>query len=151
LNVTFPEDMQQHLQISMDSVGIIPQDSEGYKRNKELQGKSTVSYSQLKRIKNYFDNYKGDVNSPEFVLNGGLKMKAWVDLQLNQMRANIKMTKMNRTNAGETNQFIDNHEKEGIIRPSQTHRKTVERHATSIPKFPKITEEINKIKKLIKY
>lgn len=150
-NVTFPEDMRQHLQLSMDSVGIIPQDSEGYKRNKELQGKSTISYPQLKRIKNYFDNYKGDVESPEFVLNGGQKMKAWVDLQLNQMRANIKMTKMNRTNAGETNQFIDNHEKEGIIRPSQTHRKTVERHATSIPKFPKITEEINKIKKLIKY
>ena len=67
-------------------------------------------------------------------------MKAWVDLQLNQMRANIKMTKMNRTNAGETNQFIDDHEKEGIIRPSQTHRKTVERHATTIPKFPKINE-----------
>ena len=105
----------------------------------------------IKGIKNYFDNYKGDVESPEFVLNGGQKMKAWVDLQLNQMRANIKMTKMNRTNAGETNQFIDDHEKEGIIRPSQTHRKTVERHATSIPKFPKITEEINKIKKLIKY
>ena len=68
---------------------------------------------------------------------------------LNQMRANIKMTKTNRANAGETNQFIGDHKKDDTnVRPSQTHKKASERHATSIPK---ITEEINKIKMLIKY
>ena len=104
--IPFPDDMKQHMTMCMSSVGSIPQDSEGYKRNKELQMKNTITYTQMKRIKNYFDNYKGDYKDSEFILNGGLKMKYWVDQTLNQMRANIKMTKTNRANAGETNQFI---------------------------------------------
>jgi hypothetical protein len=57
------------------------------------------------------------------------------------------MTQANRTAAGETNQYIDTHEKDDTnVRPSQTHKKATERHASSIPK---LTEEINKIKKLI--
>lgn len=147
--IPFPDDMKQHLTMCMNSVGSIPQDSEGYKRNKDLQMKNTITYTQMKRIKGYFDNYKGDYKDSEFILNGGLKMKYWVDQTLNQMRANIKMTKANRANAGETNQFIADHKKDDTnVRPSQTHKKTSERHATSIPK---ITEEINKIKMLIKY
>ena len=147
--IPFPPEMKQHLTMCMNSVGQIPQDSQGYKRNKELQGKNTISYTQMKRIKSYFDNYKGDFKDAEFILNGGLKMKYWVEQTLNQMRANFKMTQTNRTNAGESNQFIDSHEKDdNNVRPSQTHKKATERHASSIPK---ITEEINKIKKLIKY
>jgi hypothetical protein len=131
----------------MNYVGDIPRDSEGYKRNKDLQEKNTISYTQMKRIKGYFDNYKGDFKDAEFILNGGLKMKYWVDQTLNQLRTNIKMTQANRTAAGETNQYIDTHEKDDTnVRPSQTHKKATERHASSIPK---LTEEINKIKKLI--
>jgi hypothetical protein len=131
----------------MNYVGDVPKDSEGYKRNKDLQEKNTISYTQMKRIKGYFDNYKGDFKDAEFILNGGLKMKYWVDQTLNQLRTNIKMTQANRTAAGETNQYIDTHEKDDTnVRPSQTHKKATERHASSIPK---LTEEINKIKKLI--
>jgi hypothetical protein len=61
----------------------------------------------MKRIKNYFDNYKGDYKDVEFILNGGLKMKYWIDQTLNQMRANIKMTKTNRANAEkQTNSLV---------------------------------------------
>ena len=148
--IPLPPEMKQHLMMCMNSVGQIPQDSQGYKRNKELQGKNTISYTQMKRIKSYFDNYKGDFKDAEFILNGGLKMKYWVEQTLNQMRANIKMTQTNRTNAGESNQFIDSHEKyDTNVRPSQTHKKTLERHANSLPSFPKINEEINRIKNLI--
>lgn len=147
--IPFPDEMKQHLTMCMNSIKSIPQNSEGYKRNKDLQTKNTISYAQMKRIKNYFDNYKGDYKDAEFILNGGLKMKYWIEQTLNQLRANIKMSKTNRTNAGETNQFIDTHEKDDTnVRPSQTHKKTSQRHATSIPR---ITEELNKIKRLIKY
>jgi len=139
--------MKQHLLMCMNYVGDVPKDSEGYKRNKDLQEKNTISYTQMKRIKGYFDNYKGDFKDAEFILNGGLKMKYWVDQTLNQLRTNIKMTQANRTAAGETNQYIDTHEIDDTnVRPSQTHKKATERHASSIPK---LTEEINKIKKLI--
>jgi hypothetical protein len=149
-SIPFPDEMRQHMATSMRSIGGSPQSGDGLKRNKELQEKKSISYQQLKRIKNYFDTYKGDFKDSEFILNGGFKMKSWVDMTLNQLRTNIKMSKQNRANAGETNQFISTHEKDDTnVRPSQTHKKTLERHANSLPSMPKINEEINRIKKLI--
>ena len=147
--IPFPYEMKQHLAMCLNSIGDIPKDSEGYKRNKDLQEKNTISYSQLKRIKNYFDSYRGNNEDAEFILNGGFKMKYWIEQTLNQMRLNIKMPQKHRADAGESNQFITTHDKDDSnVRPSQTHKKRLERHASSIPR---ITEEINKIKKLINY
>jgi hypothetical protein len=149
-SIPFPDEMRQHMVTSRNMVGGSPQSGDGLKRNKELQEKKSLSYQQLKRIKNYFDTYNGDFKDSEFILNGGFKMKSWVDMTLNQLRNTIKMTQQNRANAGETNQFISTHEKDDTnVRPSQTHKKTLERHANSLPSYPKINEEINRIKILI--
>ena len=149
-SIPFPDEMRQHMATSRGMVGGTPQSGDGLKRNKELQEKKSLSYQQLKRIKNYFDTYNGDFKDSEFILNGGFKMKSWVDMTLNQLRTTIKMTQQNRANAGETNQFISTHEKDDTnVRPSQTHKKTLERHANSLPSYPKINEEINRIKTLI--
>ena len=149
-SIPFPDEMRQHMVTSRNMVGGTPQSGDGLKRNKELQEKKSLSYQQLKRIKNYFDTYNGDFKDSEFILNGGFKMKSWVDMTLNQLRNTIKMTQQNRANAGETNQFISTHEKDDTnVRPSQTHKKTLERHANSLPSYPKINEEINRIKILI--
>lgn len=149
-SIPFPDEMRQHMVTSRNMVGGSPQSGDGLKRNKELQEKKSLSYQQLKRIKNYFDTYNGDFKDSEFILNGGFKMKSWVDMTLNQLRNTIKMTQQNRANAGETNQFISTHEKDDTnVRPSQTHKKTLERHANSLPSYPKINEEINRIKTLI--
>lgn len=149
-SIPFPDEMRQHMVTSRNMVGGSPQSGDGLKRNKELQEKKSLSYQQLKRIKNYFDTYNGDFKDSEFILNGGFKMKSWVDMTLNQLRNTIKMTQQNRANAGETNQFISTHEKDDTnVRPSQTHKKTLERHANSLPSYPKINEEINRIKNLI--
>ena len=149
-SIPLPDEKRQHMATSRNMVGGNPQSGDGLKRNKELQEKKSISYQQLKRIKNYFDTYNGDFKDSEFILNGGFKMKSWVDMTLNQLRTNIKMTQQNRANAGETNQFISTHKKDDTnVRPSQTHKKTLEKHANSLPSYPRINEEINRIKTLI--
>jgi hypothetical protein len=59
-SIPFPDEMRQHMATSMKSIGDNSQSGDGLKRNKELQEKKSISYQQLKRIKNYFDTYKGD-------------------------------------------------------------------------------------------
>ena len=51
--------------------------TEGYNRNKELQNQKFITYKQLKRIKNFFDNFKGNQKEPSFILNGGVEIKNW--------------------------------------------------------------------------
>ena len=149
-SIPFPDEMRQHMLTSMRMIGGNPQSGEGIKRNKELQEKKSISYQQLKRIKNYFDTYKGDFKDSEFILNGGFKMKSWVDITLNQLRTTLKMSKQAKSDAGQSNQFLSTHEKDDTnVRPSQTHKNTLEKHANSLPSFPKINEEINRIKNLI--
>lgn len=62
---------------------------EGITRNRGLLNKGKVSYQQLKRIKNWFDNYNGPKNTKEYELNGGDKMKEWVNGILGQMRNGV--------------------------------------------------------------
>ena len=50
------------------------------------------AYNSFER---YIFYYKGDFKDSEFILNGGFKMKSWVDLTLNQLRTTIKMSKQN--------------------------------------------------------
>ncbi len=73
--IEFPEHLRKHLKICFYKVKDFNENDEGYKRNKELQDSEEITYQQLKRIKNYFDNYKGDVQEKSYVLNGGDYMK----------------------------------------------------------------------------
>jgi len=144
--IEFPRNMREHMRVSLGKVGDVDKDSEGYKRNQELQGKKFISYKQLKRIKNFFDNFKGNQKEPEFVLNGGFLMKNFVNDELRKMREFGHMTKRNKMNAGMQNQFIKPHEKKDFnnVRPSQEHSKTVDKYNAAV------TESLRRINEIMK-
>lgn len=121
------------------------ENTEGYNRNKELQSQKFITYKQLKRIKNFFDNFKGSHKHPSFILNGGVEIKNWVNDELRKMREYVKNTKTNKMNAGMMNQFIDPHEKKDFtnVRPSQEHSKTVDKYNAAV------TESLKRINELI--
>ena len=66
---------------------------EGLTRNKSLINNKTATYQQLGRIKNWFDTYSGPKDSKEYELNGGDKMKKWVNDTLERMRSGDKTSK----------------------------------------------------------
>lgn len=142
--VKFPDEMKQHMKTSFAQARGANENVEGFKRNRELQGQDTLSYQQLKRIKNFFDNYKGKPNEHPFILNGGHKMKVWVDNQLSQMRNSISTTKQNKMNVGMENQFNDTHEKTfGNVRKSQEHKSTTQKYNSAV------TESLKRINELM--
>ena len=121
------------------------ENTEGYNRNKELQSQKFITYKQLKRIKNFFDSFKGNQKEPSFILNGGAEIKNWVNDELRKMRDYVKNTKTNKMNAGMQNQFLKPHEKKNFnnVRPSQEHTSTVYRYNTAV------TESLKRINELI--
>ena len=86
---------------------------DGYKRlNNLLNTKGGISYSEMKRIKNFFDNYQGTDKSFEFILNGGEPMKMWVNNTLYSATKAIHDFKQAKKDAGMQNAFIKTHEKD---------------------------------------
>ena len=122
------------------------ENTEGYNRNQELQDKNFIEYKQLKRIKNFFDNFIGNYKESSFILNGGVEMKNWVNNELRKMRDYTKMTKTNKMDAGMMNQFIKPHEKKDFtnVRPSQKHDNTFNKHDTAV------TESLKRINEIMK-
>lgn len=142
--VKFPDEMKEHMKSSFSSVQNANQYTEGYNRNQELQSQNSVTYQQLKRIKNFFDNFKGETNEAPYVLNGGDKMKGWVDGALSFLRNSVYMTKHNKSETGMENQHIKNHEKDYTnVRPSQKHKSTLQKYDTAV------TESLKRINNLM--
>lgn len=143
--VVFPDQMKNHLRICFQKVNCNDHSVEGYNRNLELQKQSNITYQQLKRIKNFFDNFKGRDTDAPYILNGGNEMKSWVNNTLNQMRINPKMTKRNKMETGMENQFIKNHEKKDFIdvRKSSQHKNTLHKYDVAV------TEALKRINQLI--
>ena len=143
--IEIPKNYKDHLKKSFSRVTNVDKDSEGYKRNKELQGKNFIGYPQLKRIKNFFDSFKGNQSDPEFILNGGFEMKNWVNDTLRKMRDGIELTNTNKMNAGMANQFIDPHTKDGLdsVRPSKEHSRTVDKYNAAV------TESLRRINEIM--
>lgn len=83
----------------------------GYKRLNNILSADTLSYPEMKRIKNFFDNYKGSIKSPEYVLNGGEAMRTWVNTTLNTAVTAIKDFKQALKDNGKKNAFRRPHEK----------------------------------------
>ena len=124
--VSLPEDVVGYLDKCFNAAQGADDTTEGYKRNKELREKKEITYQQLKRIKNWFDNFNGHPNDLSYKLNGGDYMKNWVNQQLQSMRGNIYNTKKNKSESGMENQFISPHTKDNINnlnRPSKSHSK----------------------------
>jgi hypothetical protein len=142
--IEFPSDKRRHMKICFNKAVGADADTEGYLRNKELQNQKFISYKQLKRIKNFFDNFKGNENELPFILNGGVEIKNWVDNELRRMRDYIKTTKTNKMNTGMQNQFLDPHEKKDFtnVRASQKHLKTTDKYDVAVTESLKRINEI---------
>ena len=143
--IEFPKDKQQHMKKCFHMVKGANENVEGFKRNQELQGKNFIDYKQLKRIKNFFDNFKGNHKDPSFILNGGVEMKNWVNDVLRKMRQGLDLTKRNKADTGMQNQYIKPHEKKDFtnVRASQKHASTLQKYDSAV------TESLKRINELI--
>ena len=84
----------------------------GYKRAQNIVNDRAMSYSMLKRMKNFFDSYKGGKGDSEYLINGGEKMKTWVNNTLNKNRGDITRQKRLKSDSGMKNQFKKTHTKD---------------------------------------
>jgi hypothetical protein len=143
--IEFPKDKQEHMKKCFHMVRGANENVEGFKRNQELQGKNYIDYKQLKRIKNFFDNFKGNHKHPSFILNGGVEMKNWVNDVLRKMRQGLDLTKRNKADTGMMNQYIKPHEKKDFtnVRASQKHSSTLQKYDSAV------TESLKRINELI--
>ena len=62
--IELPKEKREHFKKCFLMVKNANSNIEGFNRNKELQNKEFITYQQLKRIKNFFDNFKGNQNEP---------------------------------------------------------------------------------------
>ena len=142
--IEFPKDKKEHMKKCFRMVKGADENTEGFNRNKELQNQNFIEYKQLKRIKNFFDNFIGNQNEPSFILNGGVVMKNWVNDELRKMREFGDLTKRNKKDTGMQNAYIKPHEKKDFtnVRKSQEHSKTVERYDEAVTNTLKRINEI---------
>lgn len=116
-NRRFPlgKGIRKHLQQTLDGY-TGDKTTDGWKRLNNLLGMKSVSYQEMKRIKNFFDNYQGTPKSAEYILNGGREMQTWVDNTLNTATKAVHDFKQAKKDAGIKNAFIRPHDKQRQIR-----------------------------------
>ena len=144
--IPLPEDVVGYLDDCFSAAEGADENTEGFRRNKELRDGKEITYQQLKRMKNFFDNFDGHENDLPYILNGGHYVKNWVDNTLRSMRDGIYLGKKTKSEVL-PNQFIQTHEKDGIVdmnRPSKS-------HSTSIEDYDlQVTESLKRINELMK-
>jgi hypothetical protein len=141
-----PQDVIDYLHQCHQAVGEVDETTEGFKRNKDLREKGEVTYQQLKRMKNWFDNFNGHQDEISHILNGGHYVKNWVENILKGDRDTIDARKQS-TSEVLPNQHIKSHEKDGMMsmnRPSQSHNSSINKFDTAI------TESLKRINELMK-
>ena len=144
--VSLPEDVINYLGQCFDAAKGADENTEGYKRNKDLRDSKEITYQQLKRIKNWFDDFNGHENELSHILNGGHYVKGWVNNMLKSMRDNISLGKEIKS-VVLPNQYIQPHQKNNlsaINRPSKSHSNTLEKYNLQV------TEDLKRINDLIK-
>jgi kynurenine formamidase len=143
---TVPQDVIEYLEQCNQAVGEVDETTEGFKRNKDLREKGEITYQQLKRMKNWFDNFNGHQDEPSHILNGGHYVKNWVEKTLKGDRDTIDANKQSKSEVL-PNQHIKPHEKDGMVsmnRPSQSHNSSINKYDTAI------TESLKRINELMK-
>lgn len=144
--IELPEDVVGYLKQCHDSAIGADENTEGYRRNKELRDTGFVTYQQLKRMKNFFDNFNGHQNDLPFILNGGDYIKGWVNQTLDSMRNSLDLGKEVKS-VVLPNQYIQTHEKgdlRNMHRPSKSHSSKLEKYNLQV------TEDLKRINELIK-
>lgn len=84
--IELPKEVVEYLQTCFEYVPNSDPSIEGHKRNEELRNTGYVTYQQLGRIKNWFDNYDGDGTDAPYILNGADYMKNWVESTIQDLR-----------------------------------------------------------------
>ena len=144
--IQLPEDVVEYLQQCFDSANTDDSTIEGFKRNQELRDSRETTYQQLKRMKNWFDNFNGLENDLPFILNGGHYVKNWVNDTLGGMRNNVYMGKKAKSEVL-PNQFIQTHTKDNL----NTMNRQSKSHSSTTGEINKdIRENLKRINELIK-
>jgi hypothetical protein len=142
----FPKDLQNHLKICFAKVKNVDSNIEGFNRNKRLQTATSISYPELKRIKNFFDNHTGTPQDAPFILNGENKMRDFVNSTLSGARQSLETSKQIRQDTGM--------EKEFIAIPNANINQNISQYddnKTSIEKYDlQVTESLKRINNLMK-
>jgi hypothetical protein len=148
-NIPIPKEIKSLLTTSFAQVKGADENTEGYNRNQELQKQEQISYGQLKRIKNFFDNFQGLENDPSYILNGGSRMKAWVNNTLTQMRNNVKNNERPTEVDNAKVQSSDYKTNVNTLnRSSVAHKATSQKHDTSMAE-QSVVESLRRIKEII--
>jgi hypothetical protein len=142
----FPKDLQNHLKICFAKVKNIDSNIEGFNRNKRLQTATSISYPELKRIKNFFDNHTGTPQDAPFILNGENKMRDFVNSTLSGARQSLETSKQIRQDTGMEKEFVEI--------PNANINQNISQYddnKTSIEKYDlQVTESLKRINNLMK-
>lgn len=106
-----PDGVRSHLQKTLEDYNEDGADRsiEGYERLNNLLGSRYVAYNEMKRLKNFFDNYHGTTTNPTYILNGGSIMRNWVNSTLSLATTTVRRNKEAMRNAGKKNAFKKPH------------------------------------------
>lgn len=146
--VEIPDSIKNHLTICFAKVKNADKNTKGYNRNLQLQNQKQIDYKQLKRIKNFFDNFEGEFDDPSWILNGEGVMKGWVENCLKLMRDNVKKNMDNEVENSKISHSDLKNDTSSLLRPSQQHKKTSERHVTSVFES-EVLQSLKRINELI--
>jgi hypothetical protein len=142
----FPKDLQNHMRICFSKVKNADANTEGYNRNRRLQTATTISYPELKRIKNFFDNHTGTPQDAPFILNGENKMKDFVNSSLSGSRQSLATSKNIRQDTGMEKEFVQTPNVNVNLNLSKD-----DANKTSIDKYDlQVTESLKRINNLMK-
>lgn len=108
-----PEGVMKHLKKTLkeyeDNNG--DKNNKGYDHLKWLTEQNSVSTEEMKRMKNFFDNYKGTDKSDDYKLYGGKSMYDWVSATLKHAAKVSKENKKAKKDAGMDNPERKTHQK----------------------------------------
>jgi len=144
--ITIPEDVLKYLDDCNNAAQGASETTEGFKRNKDLREKREITYQQLKRMKNWFDNFEGKENDLPYILNGGHYVKNWVNETLRSMRDGVRTSKEIKSEVlpNQFNEPTDDIDLRNMNRPSKSHSKERDNYNREI------TESLKRINDLIK-
>jgi hypothetical protein len=141
-----PQDVLEYLDRCFKAVGEVDETTEGFKRNKDLREKGEITYQQLKRMKNWFDNFNGHQDETSHILNGGHYVRNWVENTLKGDRNSLQTSKDVKSEVL-PNQHNKPHEKNDLRsmnRPGKSHNSSVNQYNADV------TENLKRINELIK-
>ncbi len=145
--IDVPDDVVVYLEKCFNSAKDADETTDGYKRNRDIRDSRKVTYQQLNRMKNWFDNFNGFETDFAFVLNGGHYVRNWVEQVLKSMRDDSELGKEIKS-VVLPNQYNQSHERTDLSsqnRPSQSHRSTSDYYNTNLNEnILRINDLINK-------